>query len=157
MKRYFTIAFLFLLQIIIAQKVELKDLHLVSEKSIKFKNGKAKLKIRLWNQSKDTLYYLSKTCSWQDFYSINNDNLNIEIPNCDKNIPKILVLPPSESRSVELIVKINKNGIREFKVGLNIIETKSLNIPEDNSVLNNKKILWSSTIYIPSSPKSSIK
>lgn len=148
MKQYFTIIFLFLLQTLIAQKIELKDLNLITEKIIKFKNGNAKLKVRLSNQSKHTLYYLSKTCSWQDFYSVNNDNLNIEIPDCDKNIFKVLVLAPNESRTVELKVKINKKEILEFKVCLNIIETKSIRIQENKSLLKNKRILCSNNIYI---------
>ena len=148
MRRYFTIIVLFLLQTLTAQKIEIKDLNLITEKTIKFKSGNAKLKVRLLNQSKHTLYYLSKTCSWQDFYCINNNSLNIEIPSCDKNILKVLVLAPNESRTVELKVKINKNGILKFKVGLNIIENKSLRIQENNIEMKNKRILWSNNILI---------
>ena len=147
MKNYLLILILLLTGNLIAQNVKKEDLRLVTEKSIYFKNNAAKIKVRLWNKSKDTLNYLCMSCSWQEFYKMSNKNIAIRINECDKNIPQILILKPGESRTVEIYV-LRSNGTKDdFKLGMSIIQTKELKIPSADYILTEAKVIWSSSIY----------
>ncbi|MBG6111484.1 putative HAD superfamily phosphohydrolase [Flavobacterium sp. CG_23.5] len=147
MKNYLLILILLLTGNLIAQNVKKEDLRLVTEKSIYFKNNAAKIKVRLWNKSKDTLNYLCMSCSWQEFYKMSNKNITIRINECDKNIPQILILKPGESRTVEIYV-LRSNGTKDdFKLGMSIIQTKELKIPSADYILTEAKVIWSSSIY----------
>ncbi len=52
----------------------------------------------LTNHSKDTMNYLSMSCSWTDFYTVDKKELDIESFLCNKNVPTILTLAPGENR-----------------------------------------------------------
>ena len=130
-----------------AQKVKAEDLNLISEKSIHFKNNSAKIELRLWNRSKDTLKYLSMSCSWQEFYLTNRKDVNIRVNECDKNVPKVLTLKPNESKTVELEIVATKYIPDEFKVGLRILQTKEPVIPSDDYILKHSQVIWCSSIY----------
>jgi hypothetical protein len=147
MKNYFLILILLLTGNLIAQKVKTEDLSLVTEKSIYFENNTAKIKVRLWNKSKDTLNYLCMSCSWQEFYRTSNKNMTIRINECDKNIPQILTLKSGESRTVEIYV-VRQNGTKDdFKLGISIIQTKELKMPNADFIWTKGQIIWSSSIY----------
>lgn len=148
MKQYLTIILLFTLHLVLAQKVKLEDLTLSSQKTLDFKKGNLKLKVNLWNRSKDTLYYKSMSCSWQEFYLFDNPNIHVLPANCDKNVPIILVLPPSQNRTIELNIKIDKEITEEFTIGLKIRQTKSTKISEIESDTFKNGIVWASTMYI---------
>lgn len=130
-----------------AQKIKSKDLSLVSGKFIHFKNNSAKIEVRLWNRSKDTLKYLSMSCSWQEFYLTNHKDVNIRVDECDKNVPRILTLKPNESRTVEIEIVATKDILDEFKVGIHIVQTKEPVIPNDDYVLKHSQVIWCSSIY----------
>ncbi len=148
MKIYLTIVFLISAQFLFAQKIEVKDLVLYSQKTIKYKKGNGKLIVDLWNKSNDTLFYKSMSCSWQNFYFFDNPNIHVLPANCDKNIPVILVLPPSEKHRVELNIKIDKKFTQDFKVGLNIRQSKTNTFLDNESLIEKNEVLWSSTIYL---------
>ncbi|MBI5373017.1 MAG: hypothetical protein HZA79_13425 [Sphingobacteriales bacterium] len=78
----------------------------------------------LFNQSKDTLRYHSMSCSWQDYYSVNNSKLKITPSECDKNIPTVLTLAPQQVRQVILEVEIPKNqnlADLVFRIGFHLL------------------------------------
>ncbi len=82
----------------------------------------------LTNNTKDTLRYFSMSCSWQDFYSVDNNKLQVEGTACDKNIPTILILAPGQSRTVEirlLISQIMDTSEIKFSIGLNLMKASS--------------------------------
>jgi len=56
----------------------------------------------LKNNTKDTLNYLSMTCSWEEFYLVDNSKLEVEQKGCDKNMPKMLTLAPGQKATVEI-------------------------------------------------------
>jgi len=147
MKNYFLILILLLTVNLIAQKVKTEDLSLVTEKSIYFENNVATIKVRLWNKSKDTLNYLSMSCSWQEFYRTSNKNVTIRINECDKNIPQTLILKPGESRTVEVSVVRSNGATDDFKLGMSIIQTKELKMPSADFISKEGQIIWSSSIY----------
>lgn len=109
----------------------------------------------LTNNTVDTLRYYSMSCSWQDFYSVDNYKLQVEgPPGCDKNIPKILTLAPKRSKTVEIRLLVSQSiklsGIN-FRIGFNLIkasrnETK-VNL-DYNELLKNRNRIWSNRITI---------
>ena len=104
----------------------------------------------LTNQTKDTLKYFSMTCSWQDFYSVDNSKLQVEGTSCDKNIPTILTLAPGQSSTVEVKLLISQTmdaSTIDFKIGFNIMKVKSSADKFDfNEQTKKKNVIWSNII-----------
>ena len=107
----------------------------------------------LKNNTKDTLRYLSMSCSWREFYHLSNDNLSFEPWVCTKNGPIILILAPNESVDTELKLVVEKTTdtpILKFKIGLNLVEVKN-NIQEvynEYRKKNTQNIIWSNSITL---------
>lgn len=108
----------------------------------------------LSNTSKDTLHYMSMSCSWQDFYTINTKKLDIQVGDCDKNVPQHLSIPPNKSTTVvlSLMVKHPKENIPlKFKIGYDLIliaDDKHWLTYNDN-VNERKIVIWSNEIIMP--------
>jgi hypothetical protein len=104
----------------------------------------------LKNISKDTLYFASMSCSWQDLYYMNNQDLILETDACDKNIPVILTLAPNETKTVILkLRKMSKISYDNVKLGFNFIKLKSKTDKIDMGVINkiNKSnLIFSNTV-----------
>ena len=80
------------------------------------------LKATLKNDSNETIDYLSKTCSYEEFYFDNSKYLEIQGSDCDKNIGTIFFLEPKQSRTVILKFKIlAKSRKLKLKVGFKLI------------------------------------
>ncbi|WP_395053582.1 hypothetical protein [Flavobacterium sp.] len=106
------------------------------------------IKATLKNNTNDTLRYCSMSCSWTDYYSLNNTNFKIIENPCDKNIPIIITIAPKESKSVEIQLskKDEKKSIQKnFKIILNLIIVKSSNNRFENE--NENKTLSKNLIY----------
>jgi len=107
----------------------------------------------LTNNTNDTLRYLSMSCSWMEFYHLDNDKLNFESCLCEKNGPIILTLAPHESADNELKLVINQTidtPNLKFKIGFNLVEVKS-SIEEVHSEYRKKRIhniIWSNSIIL---------
>ncbi len=105
----------------------------------------------LTNQTNDTLKYFSKSCSWQEYYSVNNKNLEIETVNCDKNIPIILTLAPNQSATVDLRLLISQtidSSPNSFKIGFHLLKDQVFMDMYDVSNQFYKNIIWSNEISI---------
>jgi hypothetical protein len=106
----------------------------------------------LTNKTKDTLRYFSMSCSWQDFYSVDNNKLQVEGTSCDKNIPKILTLAPGQSRTVEIRLLISQTmdaSEIKFRIGFNLIKASSTQKTIDFDFKEEKKkknVIWSNII-----------
>jgi hypothetical protein len=92
------------------------------------------------------------SCSWQDFYSVDNKKLQIEIAECDKNIPTILTLEPGQSKTVEIRLltnpTMNESKIK-FKIGLNLMKASKAQNPLDldfKEESKKKNVIWSNII-----------
>jgi len=106
------------------------------------------------NNSKDTLRYFSMSCSWQDFYTVDNKKLQIETALCDKNSPTILTLAPGYSKTVEIRLlrrqSMDASEIK-FKIGLNLMKSSNSQNPLDfnfEEEQKKKNIIWSNVISI---------
>jgi len=106
----------------------------------------------LTNNTKDTLKYFSMSCSWQDFYSVDNNKLQIEGTLCDKNIPEILILAPGQSKTVEIRLLINQTmdtSEVKFKIGFNLMKVSSTQKTFDfdyKEESKKKNVIWSNII-----------
>ncbi len=106
----------------------------------------------LTNNSKDTLRYFSMSCSWQEFYSVDNKKLQIEIAECDKNIPTILILAPRQSKTVEIRLLISQTmdaSEIKFKIGLNLMKVSRTQKSFDfdfQEEQKKKNVIWSDLI-----------
>jgi hypothetical protein len=107
---------------------------------------------RLTNKTNYTLRYFSMSCSWQDFYSVDNNKLQVEGTSCDKNIPQILTLAPGQSRTVEIRLLISQTmdaSKIKFKIGFNLMKVSStqktfdFDFKEENK---KKNVIWSNII-----------
>lgn len=109
----------------------------------------ASLKVVLANNTNDTLRYLSMSCSWQRFYTTDNDKVKVVSAPCDKNIPHELKLAPHHKRTVFLEVQLeNQKDPKEkelvIRVAQNIIK---LNSPKEliyfKKLQKEKNYIWS--------------
>lgn len=103
----------------------------------------------LFNNTNDTLRYLSMTCSYQQFYLLDSKMLKWDEWNCNKNIPVTLSLAPHMRSSVELkfmFVNSYKLPIK-YRVGMELVKDEKNN--SINLLLHKKVdsiIIWSNTL-----------
>ncbi|MEL1246036.1 hypothetical protein AAEO56_17310 [Flavobacterium sp. DGU11] len=103
--------------------------------------------VTLTNSSKDTLKYYSMSCSWQEFYDVDNLNLNVEGVPCDKNIPEILQLAPGQRKTVILRLELTGNSSKiNFRVGLNLIHYSGKWMHGWDLPHSPKNMIWSNQI-----------
>lgn len=104
----------------------------------------------LSNTSRSPLSYFSMSCSWTDFYSVDQKEIEIEGFACDKNVPVIWVLKPGESREETLRLYLpnenKKTGLKTFKIGMNII--KSTTTTDFDKKIKTKNIIWSNEMSL---------
>ncbi len=105
----------------------------------------------LWNNTKDTIAYLSGTCSWQDSYKTDNHDLFIQMNMCYKNGKQIIKIPPHKSvkKTLELVNTNKIHGIK-FRIGFNYVKpTKDheiISIKEE--VERNANMIWSNSLFL---------
>jgi hypothetical protein len=113
------------------------------------------LETTLWNNTKDTLKYLSMSCSWQEVYSFSNPKISIPVDPCSKNTPVIIsVIPETNAKT---FFKVNLNGISQgskekVKLGLKLIPMKDSGNVYSETVsklrAGSVDILWSNEIQL---------
>jgi hypothetical protein len=110
------------------------------------------LGVTLTNNTSDTLWYVSRDCSWQKSYLIDNDKWRVFVNMCYKDGPETISIPPyqSETKVLELLKLdgISKSKTSEFRIGFHCIpppiEIKTIpakferNPPRDFTVWSNK-------------------
>jgi hypothetical protein len=106
----------------------------------------------LTNNTKDTLRYYSMSCSWQGFYSVNSNKLEVEEKGCDKNVPIILTLAPGQSRKMEIRLLVSQTidaSEIKFKIGFNLMKLSSTQTEFDfnfKEAQKKRNIIWSNII-----------
>ena len=107
------------------------------------------------NNSNETLKYLSMSCSWQEFYYVDNNKMSIDVGVCTKNGPIIVNLAPNESvnKEIKLQIKQDNGGFNKikFKIGMNLLQVKNENTTSQlyDEFLKDKfmkNIIWSNSI-----------
>jgi hypothetical protein len=114
------------------------------------------LETTLWNNTKDTLKYVSMSCSWYDVYSISHPKVSIKQDPCFKNIPVIISVDPETNAKTFFKVSLDgiEQGSREkLKLGFKLIQAQ----PSDDTTRlvetlyntkNTEAILWSNEIEL---------
>ncbi|MCD4793047.1 MAG: hypothetical protein K8R54_07445 [Bacteroidales bacterium] len=102
----------------------------------------------LTNNTDDTLKYLSMSCSWREFYYVNNDKMSVEQVICTKNGQIMLTLLPHKSvnKEIKLVIEQTTDTKLKFKIGFSLIKVKN-NLPyEFNEQEKMKNIIWSNAV-----------
>jgi hypothetical protein len=102
-----------------------------------------RIPVTVHNNSNEPLKYYSMTCSWQEFYHIDNENLQVLMPPCDSNIPSEVIVPAHSVHTDIITFSCKKNSLKNperFRVGLNINKNHRLFYDEELSRYN---IVWS--------------
>ena len=109
----------------------------------------------LTNNTNDTLKYLTMSCSWQEFYFVDNDMLHVAYRSCLYDSPIALVLAPHKSVETKVKLWIGQllDGTKiRFKLGFNLIKVKSKDYKslkkESWELRETKNILWSNSVEI---------
>ncbi|MCW4469131.1 hypothetical protein OGH69_09160 [Flavobacterium sp. MFBS3-15] len=103
--------------------------------------------VTLTNTSKDTLAYYTMSCSWQDFYVIDNELLKIEQVPCESNIYVPEKVAPGKSTTV--ILRLEKpvlTGRIKFRTGLNIVPYSAKEKFNREMFRSKKNIIWSNEV-----------
>jgi len=109
------------------------------------------VEVTLTNNKPETLYYYSMSCSWQDFYQIDNDLFTINGSECDKNVPVVLSLVSGKSTMVMLSLSpINSPGkLITFRIGFNLLQpTNPVALPAWEDMLD-KNVVWTDEVSLP--------
>ena len=155
MKIFLTIIGLFAAGLTFSQTGENNNCILTIEKGKVEKQNKQTFWIiptTLTNNLKDTLEYFSMLCSWQDFYSVSNNKLQIETAVCAKNIPAILILASGQSKTVEIKLLVSQTmdtSETKFKIGFNLMKASNTQKPLDfnyEEERRKKNVIWSNVI-----------
>jgi hypothetical protein len=120
------------------------------------KNARAiSVPVTIHNYGKDTLKYLSYTCSWEEYYHLDNKKLTIELFTCDYNVEHEVIIPPGDSHTETLPIVYHlrgEKGLERFRVGVNInIHAHDLAIsPRYNYAyqLMSNNIVWSKDVWL---------
>jgi len=84
--------------------------------------------VTVHNNSKETLKFYSMTCSWQEFYHIDNKDIEVLMPPCESNTPTEVVVPAHSFHTEIIAFTCKKNSLKNpkhFRVGLNITKNAS--------------------------------
>ena len=113
--------------------------------------------VMVYNKSGDTLRYRSMSCSWQEFYHVDNKLLNVVFPPCDSNIPKLVTVLPHSSRSEIVPVACKKDSFKRpeiFRIGVNINPSLNINkrsnelLDLNSDQLRKYNIVWSNKVEL---------
>jgi len=122
---------------------------------IKTKRKFFNVPVILINFSNDTLKYLTMSCSWEDFFSINNKKLTFWGWPCDSNFPKDKVLLPHKSVIYNIPVILTNSYVKgdKFRIGMKLFIIDKRNeryifdfSPNFDRTIN---LIWSNEVEVP--------
>jgi hypothetical protein len=122
---------------------------------IKTKRKFFNVPVILVNFSNDTLKYLTMSCSWEDFFSINDKKLTFWGWPCDSNFPKDKVLLPHKSATYNIPVILTNSYVKgdKFRIGMNLFIVDKRNeryifdfSPNFDRTIN---LIWSNEVEVP--------
>jgi hypothetical protein len=122
------------------------------------KLGFIKCPLKLTNKSNDTLKYINMTCSWEEVYQIDKNNvMGIWAKACDSNFPTIITIPPQKALviNVPVIIHGSLGKNRAFKIGMSLqefISREQLFDFDAQAYLlrpETKNLIWSNEVKVP--------
>lgn len=125
---------------------------------VKRKNHIAYLPLKFTNHSKDTLNYISMSCTWLDFYFTNNNQIKFEHQICFSNFPVVKTIYPQHTTTIYIPILLNKNRRsinRKFRIGISLqkfisnSQLVSFDIFKYMLRPETSNLIWSNEIKIP--------
>jgi len=108
-----------------------------------------RIPVTVHNNSDKMLKYYSMSCSWQEFYHIDNKKFEVIMSACDKNVPREVTVP-AHSTHTDVITFYKNNNLKipeSFRLGLNInIDVKENLFSAFNDELRRYNIVWSNEV-----------
>ncbi|SDX62371.1 hypothetical protein [Hymenobacter psychrophilus] len=115
------------------------------------------IKATLTNNTADTLRYGTLSCSWQDTYILDTEELRIQGTSCDKNIPKLAAIPPrgKEKKIMVLVTdrSVEKSPAIRFRVGFHWLNASNyqeafekIEQLQNTGIKNTENIVWSNPV-----------
>lgn len=109
-----------------------------------------KIPVTVHNNSNEPLKYYSMSCSWDEFYHIDNSIMGVLMSPCEKNIPTEVTIAPHSAHTDIIAFSCKKNSLKtlqRFRIGLNI----NKNVNDDpfggyDDELDLYNIVWSNEI-----------
>ena len=123
------------------------------DKEYSYKNRNTfSIPVTLHNNSNKTLSYFSMDCSWQDFYHIDNRNLEVPIPICEENMSIVVKVPPHSMHTVMVPIVFKENKLKQsesFRIGLNInINAHNEMFDFNYDELRDFNLVWSNEVHL---------
>lgn len=97
------------------------------------------IRLIIKNNSSNTIYIWLMTCSWTDYFIVNNDYIFIEGQACDHNFPEIVEFKPGESKEykITLIKSIKFDYPPKYTVYGPQVEITKLGLITINNIFKN--------------------
>jgi hypothetical protein len=113
--------------------------------------------LKFTNNSKDTLRYISMSCTWWDFYRVSIKGTEFwSNSDCTKNIPSKVIVPPHRSLITLVQIVYKKGAIAtntKFKIGLSLQKSISNEQTHDASAYllrqETSNLIWSNEVKVP--------
>ena len=107
--------------------------------------------ITITNTQDTAVSFVAMTCSWEESFSTDSDDVYIEPHECDSNFPERIVLAPSHLVKYSGYIKFSKKSIVKechFKVGLRDITFNDFIYPKYPERQKKYKTYWSRSILL---------
>jgi hypothetical protein len=105
----------------------------------------------IMNNSSDTLRYLSMSCSWANYYTIDERAIHLPTPQCDQDTALLIqVLPHSNKKTtLRLIALMSTKQLHniQFKVGFKFLQACDTN-KASKELRKSKNVIWSNSLTI---------
>jgi hypothetical protein len=115
-------------------------------------------RLKVSNNSNDTLKYLNKSCAWYDILKTDNVKLRIWKNSCTNDITKVELVAPHRYTWFNLTLVYNKNKVSAnspFKLGIGIFkfvnkqQLLTFDVSKKLAETDTTNLIWSNTVVIP--------
>jgi hypothetical protein len=105
----------------------------------------------IMNNSSDTLRYLSMSCSWANYYTINERAIHLPTPQCNEDTALLIQVAPHSNKkaTLRLIALMSTKQLHniEFKIGFKFLQACDTN-KASRELRRSKNVIWSNSLTI---------
>jgi hypothetical protein len=109
------------------------------------------VKTAVTNNSSDTLRYLSMSCSWANYYVIDQRAIHLPTPQCDRDTALLIMIPPHKQREVVLglisLLTAKQLHNAKFRVGFKFVQACDTD-KAFKELRKSKNVIWSNSLVI---------
>jgi len=94
------------------------------------------------------------SCSWQDPYTTDTKDLSISVNECDKNVPRLIKIPPHSTQNTVIKLTTQKNSRQltglQFRIGFNLVTAKNYDemFSKVSQLTKLNNVIWSDTLKL---------